>query len=325
MSDGGKAFEDYIVHRVNDIVLHPKKNWRAYKRAKQSMQAIGESTQEYFQPRRKRVRQEGHPYSTTIKKPRFGYKMPYRRRTYGRRRRTFRRGGYRKYRRRATWPRRVRSAAIKLHESKRHKVFVADGSLGELATNDSKVFNLCEVEVVGAAETGLTAKNKRIGTTIWPKGLAMRFFIRNLSATDETYVRIIVGYAKYDRQVTTRDRIFKDRETEDRVPLTSMTTNFMRCYASINKKNFVTLMDRRVHLMGLDAVESGNATQSFKAWIPLKRYMKFDDADVLDDEVGVNYMPYVLMYAYDRNMQTTGVATDVARVTFESIFYFKDP
>lgn len=327
-----KSFEDYIVHRVNDIILHPKRNWRAYKAKRMShIQSAGDinaEIEQYFQPRRKRVRQDGYGPNT---RQRTSGTNPYRRgvpRIISRRmpmyrKRSYRRRGRRKYRRSSRWGPRVRRAAIKLHESKRHELAVQDVN-GDLFANNSKSWNLCEIPVAANTDTGLNLKNKRIGTTIWPRGIAIRWYVRNVSPSAEHYVRIIVGYNKYDR-ANANVVPFKDRKTEDKVGVNSYLSSFDRHFASIDTKSFRVLKDFRVHLLGLDATESGGATAHGKMWIPLRKYMKYDDESVTDEPSKVNYSPVLFAYAYKKTMHNPVNGLSLARISFNAMTYFKDP
>lgn len=253
-------------------------------------------------------------------KRKFSGRMPiyYRRRaaTYRRRPITRRRRRYVR-RKRAVSRRRVRRIAMGVAESKRHIVRI-NTNLEDADVIDTAI---SRVPIMASTESGMTAKNRRNGQSVWPRGARLEFLFQNLQ-TQPLVVHVVVGYKKFDRNPTTNLTIFQDVQTENNIQLNNISAYPEKMFAQLCKKEVRVLKRMRFILTGTDSVELGTDSRNFKVWIPLRGLLQFDGG-VSNDEQTRDY--HVWMWILNKEGVALTAPTDACRVNMTSVFYYKDP
>jgi len=226
-------------------------------------------------------------------------------------------------RRRMSFGKRVRREALKSAESKRHAVR-GEVTLRDLSITDPVARTpLARVPIITAGDL---IKNQRSGNSIVSTGMAIRMTFENLRETEDMVVRVIVGYKKYDRSSAEVDSIFMDKETEENQEIQEFPGYFQRTIASLDRKSFRKLRDFKFMLTAGAEDALGTDSKTIKVWVPLRNIpIKFEGASATG---GVEQTLDPILYFMCWHKNGTAIAEtpeECVRLSYESIFYFKDP
>lgn len=254
--------------------------------------------------------------------------MPYGRRLRGgprRRSRYVRRRYYR--RRRMSYPKRIRRIALGTNESKRH----TNVSTLNVDENTLSSVALARIPAKGTSDdTAMEFKNVRIGRTVFLRGIRLDLVFDNLKS-DAVGVKFWVGYKKHDRSTLANDDIFKDPASEGNVDLGGFAAQISKTHAMIDTNKVRILGKRFFYLTGEEKTQttegafnhSFHQSKAVKLWIPMNKYIKFEGVGVGDDSQNIDPLLWVQVFRKDGT--PFGASTNIVRMDYRYITYFKDP
>lgn len=267
-----------------------------------------------------------HPVT---KKTKIMYRRRYRRRSRLRRRLYGRGRRFRfrsKFGSRRRWGTRVRRAAIRMNESKRHITNLSTKT--GIAENVPTTHALAWIDRQTTHTSVDLDKTQRVGRFCNLTGVKLNWYFQNRVLTESVLVRVIVHAKRQDH--TLPEKIFKANNDEETVTLSSWLTAggtkgaWMSMDAPIDRKYTRVFYDRKFILHGKDDASEGTDVLNLKVWIPFhNRPVKYDvDTPTSSDQL--DFSPLVTWYCC-KGDQTSGGATALVDYSFHNITYFKDP
>lgn len=246
------------------------------------------------------------------------------RRPMYRRRLTMRRTRRRMYRKKATWGTRVRRAALKSAESKRHQVTTTSETINDQTFDTTAIARVPDLDT--SATQGLLSKIHRLGTTIVGTGFASHVHLRN-NCTQPMMVKCIWYYKT--RDVYDFQGIFRNTQFEEVEAVSSPSTYFARMIQTIGNRNTVILKTVTVNLSEKGEPNDGRDAASFKTWIPFKKVIRFNvnNEGTTQQEYDVHFgiVPFNREgIAFTTSGSGNGSA-DVLTAQHRHVLYFKDP
>lgn len=240
-----------------------------------------------------------------------------------RRKRYVRRRVTRYARKKSSWGTRVRRAALRSHESKRHQITTTEELIDD-ATLD--VTAICRVPDLDQAGTqGLTSKVTRNGSTIIGTGIASKIHLRN-ETTQPMMVKLI-WYYKTGRD-TNQQQLFRGDQYENLQDLSDPTSYFGKMIQTLGNANTRILKSLTVTLSEKELGTMGTDVKMLKVWIPFKKVIKFN----LTDEGNQNQTYDVHFALVPFNKEGTPFTTgsgdgteNVLHAQHRHIFYYRDP
>jgi len=245
-----------------------------------------------------------------------GRPMYRRRRTMLTRRRT--------YRRKSAWGTRVRRAALRMSESKRHQTTTTEELIDDQQLDTTAICRVPDLNQGASAEEGLRSKIHRNGQTIITTGIASWVHLRNVTQ-QPMKVDLIWFYKK--RDVSNVQSIYKETQFENVTAVGDPTSYFGRMIQTIGNMNTVVLKRMTVTLTET-AETMGTDCKMLRVWIPFKKVMKFNYT--LEGGVNQDYDVHFGVIPHNREgvpfSTGSGDGTEnVLRAQHRHVCYFRDP
>jgi len=258
------------------------------------------------------VQKYGAKRRKILPRAKFAYRKTYRRRIMRTRRRT--------YRKKSSWGTRVRRAALRANESKRHQTTTTDELINDQTLDTTAICRVPDLNQGSSGEEGLRSKISRLGQTIITTGIASHVLIRNQSTAQPMFVDLIWFYKK--RDVTNTQSIFKETQFENITAIGDPTSYFARMIQTIGNLNTVILKRMRVFLTPQNET-MGTEQRSIKVWIPFKKVMKFNYT--LEGNYNQDYDIHFGVVPHNAEGQAFSTTTNVLLAQHRHVLYFRDP
>lgn len=241
-----------------------------------------------------------------------------RRKRYGMR--TIRR---RTYRRKSSWATRVRRAALKSHESKRHQTVVSQETIDDDTLDTTAIARIPDLDQ--ATTQGAASKSTRNGQVVNLTGFSSTVHLRN--ETTEPMIVKMVWFYKTKNEADIQ-RIFKNPVTEESVTRAEVSTYWGRMTTSMGNKQTRILKTMTVQLSEKELGTMGTDTKLFKVWIPFKKVQKYENT--LEGGISQTLDVHFGIIAFNKEGVpfTTGGGTGISSVLFAQqrhILYYRDP
>lgn len=282
-------------------------------------------------------------------------KMPYMRKRM--RRGRFKRRFKRRYSRRRRGSRfglRVRRQAIKLSEPKYHRKLInlslnnvfagatVSGAFGDKTTPQVCNASVLHLNLIPHTDIGPNTnestdyndfKLRRIGDVVFMRGIKLRLHINGTAAgTEEKYLRFALftpkNYMGADA-VNTPGKIFSNPQkylkhqnyTAKTLYDEGTTSAIEAAMAPINRTQLKVWKEWKIRLHGNDTVERGDDVVAFNMWIPINKYLKFENQLTASSSMNIP----IFLYTHWFNKQLGSAATNQVSVSGASTIYFRDP
>jgi len=221
---------------------------------------------------------------------------------------------------RATWGTRVRRAALRSNESKRHQVTTITEAIDDQVLDTTAIARVPDLNQGAGGIEGMSSKISRNGATIITTGIASWIHIRNTSTVQAMRVDLIWFYKK--RDVAAVQAIFKDNQFEAINSPSDPTSYFARMIMPYGNLNTVILKKLTIDLA--EAGETaGTESRMLKVWLPFKKVMKFNYTS--EGTTNQDYDIHFGIRCHNKEGQAFSTTTNVLIAQHRHVLYFRDP